>query len=65
MAPKFFFQRGCMANTGKYLNIKIIANGVLYDVVHGIDQGRLYLQSIRQLHSTNVTIIPFKLLRKV
>jgi hypothetical protein len=67
MGPKFFFQRGGMANTGKYLNIKIIANVVQHDVVHGLYQGRLrvYLQSIIQFHSTNVTVIPFELLRKV
>ena len=53
-----------MANTGKYLNIKIISNGVLNDVVHGLYQGHLYLQSIIQLHSTNETVIPSRLLRK-
>jgi len=54
-----------MANTGKYLNIKIIANDVLHYVVHTLYQGRLYLQSIIQFHGTNVRVIPFKLLRKV
>jgi len=38
--PIFFFQRGGMANTRKYLNI--IADGVLHDVVHGLYQGRPY-----------------------
>jgi hypothetical protein len=65
MGPQFFFQRGGMSNTGKYLNIKIIANGLLHDVVHGLYKGHLYLQSIIQFHGTNVTAIPFKLLRKM
>jgi hypothetical protein len=63
--PKFFFQRGGMANTGKYINIKIIAVGVLHDVVHGLCQGHPYLQSIIQFHGTKLRVIPFKLLKKV
>jgi hypothetical protein len=63
--PKFFFQRGSIANTGKYFKISIIVNGVLHNVVHGLYQGCLYLQRIIHFHGTNVTVIPLELLRKV